>query len=66
MDQESYYSAIRNLSTLFSDGYVYQGRPLFIIVNNLISNFIDFISFNKITDFDIAIHISIILLNIFV
>ena len=39
---------------------------MFIIVNNLISNFIDFISFNKITDFDIAIHISIILLNIFV
>ena len=65
-DQESYYSAIRNLSTLFTEGYVYQGRPLYITVNNLISNSIDFISFNNITDFDIAIHISIILLNIFV
>ena len=36
-DQESYYSAIRDLQTLFTEGYVYQGRPLFILINNFIS-----------------------------
>ena len=65
-DQESYYSAIRDLQTLFSEGYVYQGRPLFILINNFISNFIDLVTFSLIEDFDVVIHLSVVFLNIFV
>ena len=62
-DQESYYSAIRNIDTLFIEGYVYQGRPLFILIHNFLSKLIDAVTLFKIQDFDNVIHISIIVLN---
>ena len=62
-DQESYYSAIRDLSTLFNEGYVYQGRPLYILVNSVIANFLNISTFGSIDNFDNVIHVSIIIFH---
>ena len=62
-DQESYYSAIRDLSTLFNEGYVYQGRPLYILINSAIANFLNISTFGSVDNFDNVIHVSIIIFH---
>jgi hypothetical protein len=55
-DQESYYSAIRDLSVLFNEGYVYQGRPLYIFLN---SNLLSILQSLSDSDLEVLTHISI-------
>ena len=33
-DQQPYYSAIYDLREMFTEGFIYQGRPLYIFLNN--------------------------------
>ena len=56
-DQEPYYSAIKNLNNLFSEGYIYQGRPLYIAINKIFYEFLSLI-FTSIND-EIILHISV-------
>lgn len=62
-DQESYYSAIRDLSTLFNEGYVYQGRPLYILTNSVIANILNIATFGSFDNFENIIHVSIIIFH---
>ena len=56
-DQEPYYSAIKNLNHLFSEGYIYQGRPLYIAMNKIFYEFLSSIFIN-IND-EIILHVSV-------
>jgi len=55
-DQESYYSAIQNLTTIFNDGYVYQGRALYILINSSWLNLLDLFSNSQL---EVLTHISV-------
>ena len=63
-DQQPYYSAIYDLREMFTEGFIYQGRPLYIFLNKVIFESLNTI-FNSVDD-EILVHIAINLFHLIV
>lgn len=63
-DQQPYYSAIYDLRELFTEGFIYQGRPLYILFNKVIFESLNTIFYTL--DDEILVHVSINLFHLLV